>query len=72
MSDFQGFINHYQKELSEERERLVRVLVTGNIVSFEEYKYIVGKLWGIERSLERHKELVALMENYDDERTSRK
>ena len=72
MSDFQGFINHYQKELSEERVRLVRVLVTGNIVSFEEYKYMVGKLWGIERSLERHKELVALMENYDDERTSRK
>ena len=72
MSDFQGFIEHYQKELREERERLIGVLITGNIVSFEEYKYIVGKLWGMERSLERHKELVSLMENYDDDRTSRK
>lgn len=71
MSDFAGITKQFHKEMQEEIENLSHVLIYGNLASFEEYKHVVGRRWGLERALERHKELIALMENYDDERTNR-
>ncbi len=65
MSDFQGFNEHYHKELQEEIASLETVLFKGNI-DYEEYKRIVGKRQGLLYALERHKELITLMEQARD------
>ena len=71
MSEFQGITRQFHKEIQEEIDNLSQVLLYGNLPSFEEYKFVVGKRWGLERALERHKEFISLMENYDEDRTNR-
>lgn len=66
MSQFEGFNKQYQKELQEQIDRLNDVLCTGNFETLEQYKLLAGKLSGIRMSLQRHRELLALMENDND------
>ena len=66
MSNFQGFLNQYEKELREEIAPIDLVLLSGNILDHEEYVRLIGKRQGILFSLERHQELVSLMERNND------
>jgi hypothetical protein len=68
MSYFEGFNKQYQKELQERIDDLVSTVCNGNFTSLDEYKLIVGKLSGTQFALDRHRELISLMENYDDDR----
>lgn len=63
MTAFAGFIEHYQKEIQQKIEAVEGVLLKGNFASLEEYKRYVGERTGLIWALERHKELVSLMEN---------
>lgn len=63
MTAFHGFTEHYAKEMDERRKSLEEVLLNGNFDKLEDYKRVVGERKGILFALERHRELVALMEN---------
>lgn len=66
MSIFQGFNEHYHKELEESVEALVATMKYGHVKTMEEYNLIVGKIIGLEQSLDRHKALLDNMEKSDD------
>ena len=68
MSLFEGFNRRYQAELSEEIEVLDQALIFGNIADFLEYKRMTGRRAGLLYALERHKELLTLMEQANDEK----
>lgn len=70
MSNFIGATQQYEKELAEDVKQCEFAILGGNVGTFDEYKRLVGKRQGILQCLERHKELVALMENYDEDRAS--
>ena len=62
MSTFEGFNKHYHEELEEEIAVVKNTLCKGNADTFEEYKRLCGKLDGLKFCLERHIELLDLME----------
>lgn len=66
MSTFEGFNRRYQAELIEEIEALDAALLKGSISTLEEYKRLTGRRSGFVQALERHKELVTLMEQAND------
>lgn len=66
MSLFQGFNKRYQDELKEEIEALEVSILSGNLPDFTEYKRLVGKRSAFKHSLERHQELITLMEQAND------
>ena len=66
MSAFEGFNRRYQAELAEEISALEDVLLSGNISTFEEYRKLTGRRSGFLQALERHKELITLMEQAND------
>lgn len=45
------FFHHVRKKLDERRGELVTALVSGTIHSMEDYKFLTGKLRGIEESV---------------------
>ena len=63
MTAFKGFIEQYEKELKQKIDAVEGVLLKGNFASLEEYKRYVGERIGLLFALDRHKELVSLMEN---------
>lgn len=66
MSIFEGFNKRYQAELMEEIASIEGPLLSGNIATFEEYKRMTGRRSGFLQALERHKELITLMEQAND------
>jgi hypothetical protein len=66
MSLFEGFNRRYQAELAEEISVIDASLLAGNIVDFTEYKRMTGRRAGLLYALERHKELLTLMEEAND------
>ena len=68
MSLFEGFNRRYQAELLEEIQVIDNTMHMGNVSDFAEYKRLVGRRSGFVQALERHKELITLMENANDER----
>lgn len=67
MSLFEGFNRRYQAELVEEIQAIDGALHTGNVADFAEYKRLIGKRSGLVYALDRHKELITLMEQANDE-----
>lgn len=65
MSNFDGFNQHYQNELAEEIRSLEMAILSGRANDFPEYRNLVGKRQGMLQALERHKELISLMDNGD-------
>jgi len=65
MSNFDGFNQHYQNELTEEIKSLEMAILSGRVTDFPEYRNLVGKRQGMVQALERHKELISLMDNGD-------
>jgi hypothetical protein len=59
---FAGINRQLHKEMEEEVAHLERTLLSGTIASLEEYKRITGRRTGILRVVERHKELISLLE----------
>ena len=66
MSLFQGFNKRYQDELKEIIGTIDDVITNGNIDDFVEYKKLVGKRSAFVYALERHQELLTLMEQAND------
>ena len=66
MSQFEGFNRRYQAELVEEIQAIDTAILGGNVAAFEEYRRLIGKRSGLVYALERHKELITLMENAND------
>jgi hypothetical protein len=66
MSMFDGFNARYHKEMREEIEALTDAICGGNANDFAEYRRMVGKLNGLKYALERHVELLTLMEQAND------
>ena len=66
MSQFDGFNRRYQAELTEEIQSVEVVLLAGNITDFVEYKRLVAKRLAFMQALNRHKELITLMEQAND------
>lgn len=59
---FAGLNKQYHKELEEEISNVERTVLGGSVPSFDEYKRLVGKRQALVRCLERHKELITLVE----------
>lgn len=66
MSLFQGFNKRYQDELKEEIEALNISILSGNLPDYTEYKRLVGKRAAFLQALQRHQELLTLMEQAND------
>jgi|JI10StandDraft_1071094.scaffolds.fasta_scaffold05142_17 hypothetical protein len=66
MSEFAGFNNRYQAELVEQIQVMDQTILRGNVGDFAEYKRLVGRRDGLMYALERHKELITLMEQASD------
>ncbi len=66
MSLFQGFNKRYQDELKEIIGTIDNVITNGNIEDFVEYKKLVGKRSAFLQALQRHQELLTLMEQAND------
>lgn len=63
MSLFHGLNEQFYKDTGEKVADVERVLLNGNVSSFEEYKKLVGERAGLLYAVERHKELISLMES---------
>lgn len=59
---FAGMNRQYHKELQEEIGNTEKTILGGSITSFDEYKRLVGKRQALVKCLERHKELITLLE----------
>ncbi len=59
---FAGLNKQYHKELEDEIAATERTMFGGGVSSFDEYKRLVGKRQALVRCLERHKELISLLE----------
>ena len=66
MSLFQGFNKRYQDELKEIIGTIDNVITNENIEDFVAYKKLVGKRSAFMDALERHQELLTLMEQAND------
>lgn len=66
MSLFQGFNRRYQDELKEEIAALETSILSSNIPDFTEYKRLTGKRAAFLQALQRHQELLTLMEQAND------
>ncbi len=66
MSVFEGFNRRYQQELQEEIQVIEEAIFVGNFNDFSEYKRLVGKRQGLVQALARHKELLSLMDQAND------
>ena len=66
MSLFQGFNKRYQDELREIIGTIDGVITNGNIEDFVEYKKLDEKRSAFMYALERHQELLTLMEQAND------
>ena len=66
MSVFEGFNRRYQMELSEEIASSEQAILSGNLASMEEYKKLTAKRAALMYALERHKELLTLMDQAND------
>jgi len=66
MSQFDGFNRRYHAELMEEIQSVETALLAGSIVDFIEYKRLVAKRLAFLQALNRHKELLTLMEQAND------
>ncbi len=66
MSVFEGFNQRYQQELQQEIQVIEVAIFSGNFTDFSEYKRLVGKRQGLVQALERHKELLSLMDQAND------
>lgn len=67
MNQFQGLNDRFYKELNEEILVIATAICGGNIPSFEEYKRLTGRLDGLQYALDRHKELITLMEQANEQ-----
>ncbi len=63
MSEFIGFNKHYYEELEDKIKVLEDSLLNGNFEKLEDYKRVVGERRGVLFALNRHRELVSMMEN---------
>ena len=59
---FAGLNRQYHKELEEEIAHTEKTIFGGSVASFDEYKRLVGKRQALVKCLERHKELITLVE----------
>lgn len=66
MSLFEGFNKRFHDELKEEIQSVETVILAGNLQDLAEYKRLVGKRLGLVQALERHKELLTLMDQAND------
>lgn len=71
MSSFIGVTQQFEKEVSELIKSMENAILSGIIINFEEYKRLTGKRDGLFQALEIYKNLIAQMENYDDDRANR-
>ena len=63
MSVFQGINEQFYKDIAEKISSVEEVLLKGNFKTLDDYKKLVGERAGLIYSVERHKELISLMEN---------
>ena len=66
MSIFEGINNRFYADMQEELYSIETVVLNGNISDFSEYKRLIGKRSGLLQALDRHKELISLMEKDRD------
>ncbi len=59
---FAGINRQLHKEMEEEVSHIEKTLLNGGLNSLEEYKRLPGRRAGILRVVERHKELISLLE----------
>jgi hypothetical protein len=62
MSEFIGFTNRYHVELQQEVDRYTEIILNGNLPDYTEYKRLVALRQATLHALERHKQLLSLME----------
>ena len=63
MSLFQGINEQFYKDIAEKIASVEEALLRGNFQTLEEYKKLVGERVGLMYAVERHKELISLMES---------
>lgn len=63
MSLFHGLNEQFYKDLAEKTASVEEALLRGNFSTLEEYKKLVGERAGLLYAVERHKELISLMES---------
>ena len=66
MSIFEGINNRFYADMQEELYSIETAVLNGNISDFSEYKRLIGKRSGLLQALDRHKELIYLMEKDRD------
>lgn len=66
MSIFEGFNRRYHEEMQEKIDYLGEIILKGNIADFVDYKRLVGQRTGLLEAVIRHKELLTLMDNAND------
>lgn len=66
MSIFEGINNRFYTDIQEEVQLIELVVLNGNVADFSEYKRLIGKRAGLLQALDRHKELISLMEKDRD------
>lgn len=66
MSDFIGFNARFHAELNEEIDVLTDTLLSGSVSDFTEYKRLAAKRSAFVWVLERHKQLLTLMDQAND------
>jgi len=59
---FAGINRQLHKEMEEEVAHLEKTLLAGGLTSIEEYKRMTGRRAGILLVVERHKEMISLLE----------
>lgn len=59
---FAGLNKQLHKEMDEELARIERTILIGNLTSIEDYKRLTGRRAGILFVIDRHKELITLLE----------
>ena len=59
-------LEYLQREYKDRMEMLSDALTTGNLASFEDYKYVCGQLRGLEAACMVIEDLTTTMENSDE------
>ena len=57
----------YLKKILKTRQDQVNQVITGDVKTFEEYKYLLGKLHAYKETIQELTDLLKKQERYDDE-----
>lgn len=66
MSIFEGINKQFYADIQETIDAIDQAIFNGNLADFSEYKRLVGKRSGLIQAVNRHKELISLMEKDRD------